>query len=194
MPEQKQKLNITSEQIIEQTKCWLDNIIIAHNICPFAKKERDRDSIYFTINDSIEIAQVLENLVFEYERLDQQPEIETTLFILANCCQDFDDYLDFVELANQLLNALNYEGTYQLATFHPNYCFAESAIDAPENYTNRSPFPMLHIIREESLEKALNTYPNPELIPQRNIEYCQKLGIKKMQEMLAKCTNQNISH
>ncbi|MFK5895127.1 MAG: DUF1415 domain-containing protein, partial [Pseudomonadota bacterium] len=164
--------------IVSQTKCWLDNFIIAHNICPFAKRERDKSSIRFYVDENTEVSKVLENLMLECERLDQQADIETTLFIVGKICHDFNDYLDFVDIANQLLNSLNYQGVYQLATFHPHYCFAESTDDDPANYTNRSPYPMLHIIREQSLEKALNSYPNPELIPERNIKYCQKMGLE----------------
>jgi len=180
-------LEKTSDKIIKQTQCWLDSVIIRHNICPFAKKERDKGSIYFCVDGSSEISQALENLIIECERLDKQPELETTLYILAQLGQDFNDYLDFLDLANQLLIDQGYEGVYQLASFHPEYCFADSEEDDPANYTNRSPHPTLHIIRENSLENALQSYPNPELIPERNIEYCNKLGLKKMQEMLQNC-------
>ena len=175
------------EKIIKQTQCWLDKIIIKHDICPFAKRERDKDSIRFTVDESLELSQALENLVLECERLDNNPEIETTLFILAEIAQDFNDYLDFLNIASQLLIKQGYEGVYQLASFHPDYCFADCSDDDPANYTNRSPYPILHIIREQSLEKALQSYPEPELIPQRNIDYCQNLGLEKMQQMLAEC-------
>ena len=176
-----------SDKIIRQTQCWLDSVIIKHNICPFAKKERDKGSIYFCVDQHSDISQALENLILECERLESQPEIETTLFMLACLGQDFNDYLNFLDMANQLLIAQGYEGVYQLASFHPEYCFADSETDDPANYTNRSPHPTLHIIREQSLEQALQSYPNPELIPERNVEYCNKLGLKKMQDMLADC-------
>lgn len=175
------------DKIIKQTQCWLDSIIIEHNLCPFAKRERDKGSIHFCVDDNQDISQALENLVLECERLDQQPEIETTLFILSQLGQDFNDYLDFLDIANQLLIDQGYESVYQLASFHPDYCFEQSDEDDAANYTNRSPYPTLHIIREKSLEKALQSYPDPELIPERNVEYCQSLGLKKMQEMLKHC-------
>ena len=177
------------EKIIKQTQCWLDSVIIEHNICPFAKRERDKGSIRFTVEETSEMSQALESLLLECEKLDEQAEIETTLFILVNLGQDFNEYLDFLDIANQLLIDQGYEGVYQLASFHPDYCFADSNDDDPANYTNRSPYPTLHIIREVSLEKALQSYPEPELIPERNIEYCQKLGLEKMQEMLEHCIN-----
>lgn len=177
------------ERMIKQTQCWLDSVIIEHNICPFAKRERDKGSIRFTVDESSELSQALENLILECERLDEKPEIETTLIILAKVGQDFNDYLDFLDIANQLLIEQGCEGVYQLASFHPDYCFADSNVDDPANYTNRSPYPTLHIIREKSLEKALQSYPEPELIPERNIDYCQNLGLEKMQKMLAACKN-----
>ena len=175
--------------IISQTQCWLDNFIIALNICPFAKKERERGSIHFAVDKNREVGEALENLIIECERLDQHTELETTLFILGEICQDFDDYLDFLDIANQLLISQGYEGIYQLASFHPDYLFSDSSQSDPENYTNRSPYPMLHIIREESLEKALQSYPEPEQIPEHNIELCRKMGIKKTQAILAACLN-----
>lgn len=180
-------MEMNLDTIITQTQCWLDTVIIKHNICPFAKKERDRGGIHFCIDESREVSQALENLIIECERLDQQPELETTLFILAQLGQDFDDYLDFLDIANQLLIEQDYEGVYQLASFHPDYRFEQSEQDDPADYTNRSPYPMLHLIRELSLENALANYPNPERIPERNIEYCRHLGLQKMQEMLAQC-------
>ncbi|MCU7940554.1 MAG: DUF1415 domain-containing protein [gamma proteobacterium symbiont of Bathyaustriella thionipta] len=177
------------DKIIKQTQCWLDSVIIEHNICPFAKRERDKGSIHFYVDNNQEISQVLEDLVIECERLDEQPEIETTLFVLAQFGQDFNDYLDFLDIANQLLIAQGYEGVYQLASFHPEYCFSQTDENDPANYTNRSPYPMLHIIREKSLEKALENYPDPELIPERNVDYCQNLGLEKLQAMLQKCLN-----
>ncbi|MFK5985511.1 MAG: DUF1415 domain-containing protein [Pseudomonadota bacterium] len=176
--------------MINQTKKWLDEVIIAHNICPFAKKERDSDKIRFFVDQSIEVEQALENLIIECQHLDNDAQIETTLFIISRLCQDFNDYLYFLDLAKQLLHSMDYEGIYQLASFHPDYCFADSPADDAANYTNRSPYPMLHIIREQSLENALLSYSNPELIPERNISYCRKLGVKKMQQMLNDCIGQ----
>lgn len=178
-------------QIIEQTQCWLDQFIIAHNICPFAKKERDRESIRFFVDDSTDISHALECLMLECERLDKNDDIETTLLIFSQLAGKFDDYLDFLDIANQLLISQGYEGVYQIASFHPDYQFADSSLDDPANYTNRSPYPMFHIIREASLEKALQNYPHPQLIPQRNIEYCRNLGIEKLLAIGKKCTGNN---
>jgi len=177
--------------LLKQTQCWLDRVIIKHNICPFAKKERDKGSIRFAINQSNDLSTALEELVLECEKLDDNPEIETTLFVLSKIALDFNEYLDLLEISNQLIIEQGYEGVYQLASFHPDYCFSGSDDTDPANYTNRSPSPTLHIIREESLERALQNYPEPELIPERNVVYCQSLGLEKMQKMLADCLEQN---
>ncbi len=175
------------KSIIQQTQCWLDKVVIGHNICPFAKKERDADRIRFVVESSGQFETALENLFRECEYLEQNSDTETTLFILENMTDNFDDYLNFLEIANQLLIDQGYEGVFQLASFHPDYCFADTAPDDPANYTNRSPWPMLHIIREASLEQVLQNYPNPEDIPQRNINHCRQLGLEVMQKMLNEC-------
>lgn len=181
---------IKNKDIVEQTQFWLDQFIIANNICPFAKRERDNNRIRITIDNNDTFEQALEHLIQECELLEQLPELETTLFIIGQLTKSFDDYLDFLEIASELLIKQGYEGIFQLASFHPDYLFAGSTEDDPANYTNRSPYPMLHIIREESLEKALHNYPEPELIPERNIEFCRKMGLKKMQQMLNHCYEQ----
>ena len=181
---------INDNDIIRQTQCWLDRFIISHNICPFAKRERDKDRIRFVVDSNDRLEETLEHLIMECELLEQAPEIETTLFILEHQAGSFDSYLDFLELASELLMKQGYEGIFQLASFHPQYLFAGSSEDDPANYTNRSPYPMLHIIREESLEQALRHYPDPELIPERNIEYCQQMGLEKLQQILKDCCSQ----
>jgi hypothetical protein len=172
---------------IDETKKWLESVVIAHNICPFAKRVFDTNGIYFAIENSTDVEICLENLLDECARLDENENLETTLLIYTKAFADFDDYLDFVEIAERLLEVEDYEGIYQLASFHPNYCFEDSAENDAANYTNRSPYPMLHLLREHSLEKALGNYPNPEDIPENNIKLTRELGLQKMRETLAAC-------
>ncbi len=178
---------MSHQHIITATRAWLTSFIIAHNICPFARQVYENNSIRFAVVESDKLEDCLEALVEECQHLDAEAATETTLLIFANACGQFDEYLDLVTIAEQLLQDQGYEGIYQLASFHPDYCFAESNDDDPANYTNRSPYPMLHIIREASIERALQNYPNPERIPERNIELTRKLGLKKMQVQLATC-------
>ncbi|OYV16593.1 MAG: hypothetical protein CG438_1575 [Methylococcaceae bacterium NSP1-1] len=181
------------QQLIATTQTWLKSIIIEYSICPFAKRELERRSIRFSIDHDTEIESCLLNLMLECDRLDTDSSIETTLLIYDNAYTAFDDYLDFLELAETLLIEQGYEGVYQLASFHPDYCFEGSEPDDPANYTNRSPYPMLHLLRETSIEQAVATYPYPENIPQRNIELTRELGLAKMQALLAACYTNNMN-
>lgn len=176
---------------ISATQAWLKTVIIKHNICPFAKRELERGSIRFTVKHDTGIEDCLLGLIDECELLDSDDGIETSLLIYADAFAGFEDYLDFLELAEALLVEQGYEGIYQLASFHPDYCFDGAAPDDAANYTNRSPYPMLHLLREAGLERAISTYPEPETIPQRNIDLTRSLGAKKMQTLLAACYMQD---
>lgn len=167
---------------IDATRQWLIDFIIAHNICPFARREHERGSIRYQLANG-DIESQLATLIDECMYLDSDPDTETTLLILDQNVDDFDDFLDFTGLAEQLLVDQGYEGIYQLASFHPLYCFADAPIDDAANYTNRSPFPMLHIIRESSIEAALKHWPNPENIPDRNIAFCRSVGVEKLEQL-----------
>jgi hypothetical protein len=179
-------MNKTTD-FITATQTWLQTIIIEHNICPFAKREFDYQAIRFALHDESDIEKLLMALIDECQLLTANDNIETTLLIYANAFADFDDYLDFLALAEDLLIEQDYEGVYQLASFHPQYCFDGVASDDASNYTNRSPYPMLHLLRESSIERALKNYPNPERIPARNIDYTRQLGLHTMQALLANC-------
>jgi hypothetical protein len=172
---------------ITATQTWLNSIIIAHNICPFAKREQERGSIRFSVVQDYDTEACLLNLIQECVRLDSDNAIETTLLIYANAFKSFDDYLDFVAVAEDLLIDQDYEGVYQLASFHPDYYFEGAKLDDPENYTNRSPYPMVHLLRETSIDRAVNSYPDVDNIPQRNIELTRNLGVDKLKTLLAAC-------
>lgn len=181
---------MSQQSIVTATQAWLTSFIIAHNICPFARQVHENNAIRYRVIDSENLEDCLEALFEECQHMDMEPATATTLLIFAQACAEFDDYLDLVAIAEELLIDQGYEGIYQLASFHPDYCFAESSENDPANYTNRSPYPMLHIIREDSIEQALLNYQNPELIPERNIELTRKLGMEKLSEQLAACKNQ----
>ncbi|ANE54920.1 MULTISPECIES: DUF1415 domain-containing protein [Methylomonas] len=178
---------MSNQQIIAATQAWLNSFVIAYNICPFAKREQQRNRIRYRVEHGNSIESCLNTLIDECIHLDTHPETETTLLILAEFFDDFDDYLDLLAIAEQLLIDQGYEGVYQLASFHPHYRFADSDETDPANYTNRSPYPMLHLLRESSIENALATYPDPAGIPQRNIELTRRLGMKKLEEILRAC-------
>ena len=182
--------NSESQNLIPSVKYWLEKTIIGYDFCPFAKKEFVKNSIHYETVDESNSEEQLLSLTHELTRLDQQGDIATTLILLPKGLESFFDYLDFIDIANELLVELGYEGIYQLASFHPDYCFADVQQDDPSNYTNRSPVPIVHILREEQLEKILAIYPEPENIPNKNIQLTHKLGAKVFKDTLGNAREQ----
>jgi len=176
----------TEIKIIE-TQNWVKNVIVKYNICPFARKEVERGTIRYCLTEGNNIESVLQSLLDECRFLGEHSEIETTLFIMPVGFEGFYDFLDVVELANELLDIEGYEGVYQLANFHPDYCFAGEPQNEPSNYTNRSPYPTLHIIRELSMEMAIKHHPDVDAIPERNIAFANKKGNQFFVDLLASC-------
>lgn len=173
--------------IIAQTKKWLSSVVIAHNLCPFAKREFDLGRIHYEVIEAKTLEAQLEGLIIQCAKLDENKDIETSLLIFPNGVSDFNDYLDLLDLATALIKTQNYKGTYQLASFHPDYRFeGVPAIDA-SHYTNRSPYPMLHILREASVEAAVKVHPNPKDIPERNVRLMRGLGVEVMEGLLLAC-------
>ncbi len=148
------------------------------NLCPFAPKPMKQNQVRIHISDAQDETAVLEALLAELSLLDVTPsvEIDTSLLVLPNALQDFEQYNQFLGLADALLQQFNWVGVYQIASFHPAYRFAGTEPDAAENFTNRSPYPILHILREASMASVLRAYPDPEQIPQRNIEKMRALS------------------
>ena len=178
---------MSNENIIQATQKWVETIVIGMNLCPFAKREVVKNRVRYTVAESTAQEQLLMDLKIELELLNNDSSIETTLLIHPSILQDFYDYNDFLELADSLLIDMELEGIYQIASFHPNYQFCCTNFDDAENYTNRSPYQMLHLIREASLEKAVANYPDPEDIPERNINLMNELGADKMKVLLEEC-------
>jgi len=171
-------------QVISRVKQWLHDVVIGLNFCPFAKKEFERNSIRFHVEAGLNEKHSLATLLDELTALDADPNIETTLIIYPNSYQDFHRYLDWLDMAMAIVENGAYRGVYQIASFHPDYCFADSCADDPANFTNRSPFPMLHILRESSLSRVLEHFPNPEQIPERNILKARNMGLDALQAIL----------
>ncbi len=183
-------MQLTEELVIAQTKAWVDSFIVAKNVCPFAKREVERGSVRYVVVRTRESSVALEELIAEVDWLDQHPETETTLMIFPTLCNDFMSYLDFVDDAEELMFEQGCEGVYQLATFHPNYCFAGAEESDVSNYTNRSPYPMLHLLRESSLDKAIEFYGDTSGIPDRNIELMERTGEPALMELMRQCMSQ----
>ncbi len=172
------------DDIIESTKRWVENFVIELKLCPFAKKELVNDRIRFVVSDAITEEQLLQALRKEFEKLNIESSIETTLLIHTNILQDFFDYNQFLGVANNLLREMQLEGVYQIASFHPKYQFDGTEAGDIENYTNRSPYPILHLLREDSIERAISQYPDVNQIPVRNIALMKSMGSDKVKFLL----------
>ncbi len=175
------------EQIINETKQWIDDVVVGCNFCPFAANAVKRQTIYYKVEESIDKAVCLQALLTELTRLDDETTIETSFLIFPNAFKKFDDYLDIVSLAEKLLKEKGYEGIYQIASFHPLYLFAGSSENDAANYTNRSVYPMLHLLREAGIDKALERYGAPEDIPERNINFAREKGLVYMKMLRDSC-------
>jgi hypothetical protein len=173
--------------IVTQTKTWLSSVIIALGLCPFAKREYDQGRVHYAVIRDTDVSRQLEHIILHCAELDKDAGRETTLLIFPEALAEFGVHLDVVDMANALLKRQGYEGVYQLASFHPQYCFADASDEDASNYTNRSPYPMVHILREASITAALENVQNPEEIPARNIRLTQSMGLKAMHALLADC-------
>jgi len=167
------------------TRTWVETFVVARDVCPFAGREVARDTIRYVAVPASDPEAALLALFDECRHLDETPEVETTLLVLTEGLEDFDDYLDLLAIAEALLDEQGYEGIYQLASFHPDYVFADAEPEDPANFTNRSPFPMWHLLREEGLERALAHHPDPARIPERNMARMRELGYATLARALA---------
>ena len=175
------------ELVIQQTKKWVELVVIGCNFCPFAAKEVRHDKVHYEIDLSEREGTCLSSFANECKRLDENDQIETSLLIFPNAVPGFYEYLKLLESAEKYLMKNDYEGVYQVASFHPLYCFEGSNNDDPANYTNRSVYPMLHLLRESSVELALKKYSNPDNIPERNIHFARQKGLVFMKTLRDAC-------
>jgi uncharacterized protein len=180
-----EKLN--ADIIIAQTKKWIIDVVVGCNFCPFAAREVKRGSILYEVLQNATAKNVLETTIKILKQLDNDKNTETSLLILPNNFETFTTYLDIVEKAEKLLEKEGYEGVFQLASFHPQYLFAGSTENDPSNYTNRSPYPMLHFLREESVSSAVDSHPNIDDVPEQNIAFTKEKGLRYMQALFAAC-------
>ncbi|MEO7524168.1 MAG: DUF1415 domain-containing protein [Ferruginibacter sp.] len=172
------------EIIIEQTKNWINTVVVGCGFCPFAAKEMKRGSVHYVVLQNATKSSALEAVVRSMQLLDTKENIETSLLIIPEGFSSFNAYLELTDMAETLLAKEKYEGIYQVASFHPQYLFAGSKADDAANYTNRSPYPMLHFLREESVSKAIDSYPNINEVPYRNIRFANEKGIDYMKNLL----------
>ncbi|MEQ1554957.1 MAG: DUF1415 domain-containing protein [Ferruginibacter sp.] len=173
--------------IITQTKKWVKDVVVGCNFCPFAAREVKRNTIYYKVIESATTQKILETSTSIFNHLDNDNAIETALLITPHNYTNFIDFLNIVDKVEKILQKKGYDGVYQIASFHPQYIFAGSNNIDAANYTNRSPYPMLHFIREESITRAVNSYPNINDVPNKNIAFAEEKGLEYMQKLLASC-------
>jgi uncharacterized protein len=178
---------LTSDIVITQTKKWITDVVVGCNFCPFAAREVKRGSIYYEVITEDSLQLVLHAVANIFAKLNDDENIETALLILPMSFVSFTDYLTLVDKAEVLLEKENYEGVFQIASFHPQYLFAGSTNLDPSNYTNRSPYPMLHFLREESVSRAVDSHPNIDDVPHQNIAFANEKGLKHMQVLYTQC-------
>ena len=167
------------------TRLWFEKVVLGLNLCPFAHKPARDNTIRFTVCDTDNESVLLENILEEVQLLagTTADKCETTVIIAPNLLDDFYDYQFLLSEAERKLKHEGWKGTFQLASFHPHYCFASTAVEEPSNLTNRSPYPLIHILREASLTAVLENVEKPDDIPQRNMKKMEALSEEEKTEL-----------
>jgi hypothetical protein len=168
----------TAEQAIAETRAWVRRAVIGLNLCPFARAVDVKDQIRYVFSDATDAEALLATLVVELQRLaDTDPAVvDTTIVIHPRVFADFEDFNDFLELADAAVDDLELDGVLQVASFHPRFQFADTDPDDVTNATNRAPYPTLHLLREDSVDRAVAAFPEAEAIFERNMDTLEKLG------------------
>lgn len=163
---------ISSPKCVADTILWFERVVLGLNLCPFAHSPWRKQQVYFTVCEASDLDGVLKVFVEQVLALMALSidERETTVLVIEQGFDDFDDYLGLLELANELIALNGWEGEIQVASFHPDYVFEGTDFNARENFSNRSPFPLLHILREDSIEKAVAMHPDIDDVPRCNID------------------------
>ena len=171
---------------IADTQRWLERAVIGLNLCPFAKAVQAKGQVRWVLSDATTPEVLLEQLGEALLQLRDTPaeDTDTTLIVHPQVLADFLDYNDFLDSADALVESLGLDGVLQVASFHPHYQFAGSAPDDVENFTNRSPYPTLHLLREDSVSRAVAAFPDPEVIVERNVETLRQLGVEGWRKLL----------
>jgi hypothetical protein len=169
---------LTEKQIIALTSAWVEHVVIGLNLCPFAKPVHTKGQIHYSVSHARDQNSLAADLRLSMQNLiaTTPDKIDTYLLIHPWVLTDFIDYNNFLDIADEILDELDLIGVLQIASFHPNYQFAGTTADDVTNCTNRSPFPVLHLLREESLDKATTALPDPDVIVNRNLETMTSLG------------------
>ena len=177
-PTSNPNLNVDDEDIIAATQRWLEKAVIGLNLCPFAKAVHVKKQVRYVVSSATTPEALLEQLMDELQYLsDSDPEqVDTTLLIHPFVMTDFLDYNEFLDVADAAVEDMQLDGELQVASFHPDYQFADTDQNDISNYTNRAPYPILQLLREESIERAVDAFPDAADIFEKNIETMRALG------------------
>ena len=180
---------------ITETRAWVDRAVIGLNLCPFARAPQVKGQVRYVLSAATDPAALLADLVAELEKLAQAPaeRIETTLLVHPDVMTDFAEYNDFLEVVDATVAELDLEGIVQVASFHPQYQFEGTEPDDVENATNRSPYPTLHLLREDSIDRAVAAFPEAEAIYESNIATMQRLGADGWAALRRQCQEDALS-
>jgi hypothetical protein len=164
---------------IADTVRWLERAVIGLNLCPFAKAPHVKGQIHYAVSEAKGLEGLRDELIEQLQALAAMPaeERETVLLIVPHMLRDFLDFNDFLDEADGVLQELDLEGEFQIASFHPDFQFADTEPDDITNFTNRSPYPTLHLIREASIDRAVEAFPEAEMIYETNMATMEKLGL-----------------
>jgi uncharacterized protein len=180
-------MHVDNDAVVAATRDWLEKLVIGLNLCPFAKAVHAKTQIRFVVSRARNSDALLEDLERELKLLvETDPErIDTTLLIHPEVLTDFLDYNDFLDICDSVIEELELDGIVQVASFHPQYQFADTEVDDVANFTNRSPYPTLHLLREDSVTRAVETFPDVDSIYQKNIMTLQRLGKEHMEKLMS---------
>jgi hypothetical protein len=179
-------VSTSNEQAIARVHAWIERFVVDLNLCPFARPLVSSDALRIVACDSASHEAIATLLITELDRLSQslESDIATSVLVFPEGLQEFDDYLGFLDDAQTVLEEMGLDGEIQLASFHPDYRFEGEPVDALSHFTNRSPYPLIHLLRETMVTTALENYPNPERIPERNIQTLERLGLAGIEGLL----------
>ncbi len=176
-------MNTTDIDVVNSVKSWFEKSVLGLNLCPFAAKPHQEGSISFELSKANSDESCLTDILLMLKKLEQQTDIETMVLIIPDHLQNFDDYNQFLSLVDELLIQQNWEGVFQVASFHPDYVFADTDVNDQSNWTNRSPCPLLHLIRESSINEVVKHNSDLDKIPLRNIEVMRSLSAQQMKDI-----------
>lgn len=186
---------VTDAEAIRATRHWIETVVVALDLCPFASGALVRDRVTFEVVDTISVTEALQQVADAAAALIENENRDTTvLLILPDGFADFDEYLDLLGLAEALLDDLGHAGQLQIASFHPDYCFAGENPNDAANWTNRAPYPVMQLLQEDSVTRAVDAHADPEGIPLRNIERLRSLGVDGVQRLLAPRADDTVVH